>query len=120
MDSIRILKKSDIIIITVAIIIAAVFFALPLLNNGDDKKVCVTLSDGTNEYLDLSDDNEYIYESDFGTNIVKIEGCAVSVSYSDCKNQICVNHGPISEIGDTICCLPHRFAVTIVGDGNGK
>ena len=120
MDSIRMFRKSDILIITVAIIIAAVFFALPLLNKGDDKKVCVTLSDGTNEYLDLSDDNEYIYESDYGTNIVKIEGGAVSVSYSDCKNQICVNHGPISEIGDTICCLPHRFAVTIVGDGNGK
>ena len=42
MDNIRLFKKSDIIIITVAIIIAAVFFVLPVLNRSDDKKVYVT------------------------------------------------------------------------------
>ena len=120
MDNIRLFKKSDIIIITVAIIIAALFFVLPVLNRSDDKKVYVTKSDGLSEYLDLDKDGVYTYESDLGTNIITIENGSVYVSYSDCKNQICVNHGPISNPGDTICCLPHRFAVTVLGAGDGE
>ena len=114
MDNIRLFRKSDIIIITVAIIIAAVFFVLPVLRKSDDKKVYVTKSDG------LSEDGVYTYESEFGTNVITIENGTVYVSYSDCKNQICVNHGPISNPGDTICCLPHRFAVTVTGANDGE
>ena len=120
MDNIRLFRKTDIIIITVAIIIAAIFFVLPVLRKSDDKKIYVTKADGLGEYLSINEDGVYTYESEFGTNVITIENGTVCVSYSDCKNQICVNHGPISNPGDTICCLPHRFAVTVTGANDGE
>ena len=32
---------------------------------------------------------------------------------SDCRNQVCVNHAPISRSGESIICLPHKLVVRI-------
>ena len=34
---------------------------------------------------------------------------------SDCHNQVCVNHKPISRSGESIICLPHKVVVQIEG-----
>jgi hypothetical protein len=34
---------------------------------------------------------------------------------SDCHNQVCVEHAPISHSGESIICLPHKLVVTIKG-----
>jgi len=43
----------------------------------------------------------------------------VSMTYSTCKNQVCVNTGAISQTRDAIVCLPNKIVVEIVG-GSGK
>ena len=35
---------------------------------------------------------------------------------SNCSNQVCVNHDPISQAGEQIVCLPHGLVVEIVQD----
>ena len=35
---------------------------------------------------------------------------------SNCSNQVCVNHDPISRAGEQIVCLPHGLVVEIVQD----
>ena len=33
---------------------------------------------------------------------------------ADCPDKICVNHATISDVGESIVCLPHRVVVEIV------
>lgn len=37
------------------------------------------------------------------------------MSYSDCKNQICVEDGKISRTNQSIVCLPNKVVVEITG-----
>jgi hypothetical protein len=51
-------------------------------------------------------------------NVVRIRNGRVSMAESTCKNQICVNHAPISSTGENIVCLPNKVVVTIEGGGD--
>ena len=52
-------------------------------------------------------------------NIVIIEDNTVYMDYSNCKNQICVHTGEISDKGEIIVCLPNYVIVEIIGNGEG-
>ena len=39
---------------------------------------------------------------------------------STCKNQICVEHGPIKTANDCIVCLPNKVVVEIVDSEGGE
>lgn len=51
-----------------------------------------------------------------GQNTIHIENGEVDVTYSNCSNQVCVDHDPISKAGEQIVCLPHGLVVEIVQD----
>lgn len=46
---------------------------------------------------------------------IVIDNYSVSVTYSACKDQICVQQGRISRPGQTITCLPQKVFVRIEG-----
>ncbi len=52
-------------------------------------------------------------------NVVKISGGEVSVTEASCKNQVCVKHGSITHVGETIVCLPNRLVVRITDPEGG-
>lgn len=52
-------------------------------------------------------------ENDENTNTLHIENGEVTVTHSNCKEQICVEHWPISKEGETIVCLPHKLVISI-------
>ena len=52
-------------------------------------------------------------------NVVIIQDGIVHMDYSNCKNQICVHTGEISDKGETIVCLPNYVIVEIIGKGEG-
>ena len=114
MKQTKLFKKADIIVIAAALITAAVFFALFYFGKSESGKLLMITTESGKEYLDMTVDGVYDFETEYGINRVEIKDGVASVIYSDCKNQICVNSAEISEIGDTICCLPHRFAITII------
>ncbi len=37
------------------------------------------------------------------------------ITEADCPDQVCVKHGGISYVGQTIVCLPHKLVVRIEG-----
>lgn len=66
--------------------------------------------------LELLHDAEMIFPSDDGGyNAVVIRGGEASVTEADCPDLICKRHAPISRVGESVICLPHRFVVTIEG-----
>lgn len=55
-------------------------------------------------------------DADGGFNTVRIHDGSVDVKSSNCSNQICVEHDPISAAGEQIVCLPHGMVVEVVAD----
>lgn len=54
--------------------------------------------------------------SEFGSNTVHVEHGAISVSVSDCPDQICVHQGTITSPAIPIVCMPHRLVIEIRGE----
>lgn len=49
-------------------------------------------------------------------NLLCISGETVRMDAADCKDQICVQHKPISGNRECIICLPHKLVVEITDD----
>ena len=102
------LRKGDIVIIA-AVLVLAVFSA------------AFAFSRGGGETVTVKADNETVYTGSLyydrtvklAGNTVVIENGSVYVSDADCKNQICVNHSPITKKGGSIICLPNKVIVEI-------
>lgn len=106
-------KKADIILcVAVAAVMGAVIILFSLFA-GNGKTVVIT-ANGNSRETKLSVDNTVnITDSVLGSNTVVIKGGTVYVSEADCRDQICVNHAPISKEGEIIVCLPHKVTVEI-------
>ena len=52
-------------------------------------------------------------DSSSGVNVLVIKDGKVYVESANCRDQICVEHAPISKSGETIVCLPHSVVIEI-------
>lgn len=57
-------------------------------------------------------------ETELGYNLIEIGDEEVRVLEADCPDQIDVEQGWISNIGETLICLPNRLVVEIKGLSN--
>ena len=70
--------------------------------------------------LDLNRDTRQELHGDNGIDLViVVDSGSVYVENSECPDKICVNKGRISDVGETIVCLPARTIVEVV-DGGGQ
>ena len=73
-------------------------------------------TEGYRAVLPLDDDASVAVESGRGTNVIEVADGRVRCAESDCSNQICVDTGWVSQVGQTIVCLPHELTVQVVAD----
>lgn len=101
-----------------------VVFAHQQASIPDDAKLVAVISIGGEtiaEFL-LEADGEHftvLYTSEDGLrgdqyNIVEVKGDRIRVKEDNSPDQIAVNTGWISRVGQTSICLPHRFMIRIV------
>lgn len=83
---------------------------------GEALYAVVQNTEGYRAVLPLDDDASVAVESDRGTNVIEVAGGRVRCAKSDCSNQICVDTGWVSQVGQTIVCLPHELTVQVVTD----
>ncbi len=114
------IRKGDVALFVCFLILAAGIAFFPLLGGASARGSDVVQADVTIRVAgdlygkySLSRDQELAIQTSYGSNTVVIKDGAVSVTRSDCNNQICVQHRPISETGEMIVCLPHRLSVEI-------
>ncbi len=129
----KIIGKKDIILIVSLLIIAAcTFFVIRIMSDpgtlvvvrvdGEDiasypidRDTTVIFRDG--KAIDPDDesfDPASVKKSNLSYyNIMQIVNGEVSVIEADCPDKICVHHNPISNDGESIICLPHKFSVHI-------
>ena len=108
------------------VILAAVIFIIAvaglLFINGTKVKgnrVVVKVNGIETQSYSLSENTEFEIktgENDKNHNTVVIENGKVRVTEADCPDGICKDYRPISYVGQTIICLPHKVVIEIVGD----
>ena len=108
-------RKTVVWIVILAFIAAA--SAGAYIAGGEEGTVAALYIDGElYETIDLSAvvlPYEKTIETEYGWNTVRVSHGAIEVSAADCREQVCVNQGTITDSLVPIVCLPHRLVIQI-------
>ena len=116
------IKKADIILLIVILAVGIPMSVLSLTAGTGGDKVKISTDGQVYGIYPLNEDCEIDVTEDGHTNHITIKDGQVSMTFSDCRNQICVESGAISQTKDTIVCLPNKIVIEITGgsgDGSG-
>ena len=114
------IKKADIVLLIIILVVGIPLSVLSLTEGIGGDKVRISLDGEIYGVYPLGEDREIDVTEDGHTNHITIKDGQVSMSYSTCLNQICVNTGAISETKDAIVCLPNRVVVEIISSDSGS
>ncbi len=103
------MKKGDIVIVLSVLTVALVIFVIFIFGVTEGKTVKISRDNEVIHTVNITEDTVF----DLETNIIKIENGSVFVESATCKNQVCVNHKPISKRGEVIACLPNKVIIEI-------
>lgn len=103
------MKKNDIILCGIIFVFAAALILIFYLSKTDGDTVIVKENNQITAQYPLSVDRAV----NLSHNTFTIKDGKVYMSFSDCKNQICVKTGKISKRGECIVCLPNRVILEI-------
>ena len=112
------IKKAD-VILCIFIVVVGLAVSFGSLTAGDGAYAVVTVDGEVYGTYSLSEDQEIAIEQENSTNYITIKDGTVSMTYSTCKNQVCVDSGKISHEKDTIACLPNKVVIEVVADKGG-
>lgn len=114
------IKKGDIFLLAIFVAAALLIAFSPLLQNrGFSEKdsqplvLKIRISGELYGTYDLNKNQSIQIQNQYGSNTLSIQSGTVSMTESDCRNQICVQTGPIEAPGQMIVCLPHELIAEI-------
>lgn len=119
---IKMIKPGDIIIVALLVLLSFVPVAIFSYQNAsaseDDLHVVISSDGEVVHEMELKNDHtrevyEYVDEHGHENTIVR-EGQEVFMADANCTDLLCVQHGEITEVGETIVCLPNKVLVEIV------
>ncbi len=119
--------RADIIVIVVLLAAFGIWFclsALPVSTTSEGEAGPVVVCQSSNGFYRCDPlDSDVAYTVTVsgtaagtfaGENNVVIENGTVDVTSADCSNQVCVEHAPISSVGEQIVCLPHGVVIEVL------
>ena len=123
--NIKILRKTDIILIAAFLIFAVMFYVIFDFSSKPGDTVVIKLNGQIYEEISLNQDKDVEVYLDGGTllNTVRIQDRKAFMLYACCPDKLCVKHKPIdseSYINDMIVCLPNRVTVEIITNDKSK
>lgn len=111
--------RNDIILAVAIILIAAAGLLLFVMNRETGSTVSVKIDGKQTASYPLSENIEVPIitgENDEHINILTIKDGKASISEADCPDKICVKTRPVSFVGETVVCLPHKLVIEITND----
>lgn len=109
-------KRNDIILAAVLLLISVAGFLLYKTFQSSGDYAAVLINGEEKARLPLNKDDKLVINTDGGVNFLVVENGKAYVSEADCPDKICVDHAPISKVGETIVCLPHSVVIVIESD----
>lgn len=116
MRKVGLIKKKDFILFGILLLVCGALFLFLLLNRQEGNRVVVEQDGNIVLKLSLEDDGTYVIEDGEFVNELVIEDGVAYMKSANCKDLICVHHGAISKVNETITCLPHKLIVYVVGE----
>ena len=113
------IRKADIVLAVILIVLglaASYFFTV---GGSAGSTVHISVNGESYASYPLSEDRTVEIAQNDHINKITIDNGMVSMTFSDCANQDCVLHNPVSATGETIVCLPNKVVVEIEGDDSG-
>ena len=108
------IKKADIILFILILAAGLAVSWWSLIANTTGDKVIITVDGQLYGTYSLSQDQTIeVVQDDSHSNYITIKDGMVSMAYSTCKNQVCVETSAIRETKDSIVCLPNKVMVEI-------
>lgn len=110
--------KNDLILIGALFLVAAMLYLAGNRIYGKSGMAVRVTKDGE-EYgtYDLGKEQTVsIQEGEVTTNILQISSRKANMIAADCPDQLCVHQKEISQIGETIVCLPNKIVVEVIGN----
>ena len=126
---IKILRKTDIILIAAFLIFAAAFYFIFNLNFNNSRlnenTVIIKLNGKIYAEVSLNEekDIEIKLENGAHSNTVRIKDNKAFMLYANCPDGYCLRHKPLeskNNINEIIVCLPNRVTVEIKSDNKSK
>lgn len=113
------IKKADILLFFIILIlgIAVSWWSLGGTDTAD--RVVITVSGQVYGTYSLWEDQEIEVKQNGHQNHITIKNGQVSMTFSSCKNQVCVDTGVISTAREAIVCLPNKVMVEIESSKGG-
>lgn len=111
--------RNDIILAAVILIIAVAGLLFIKLTKVQGNTVVVKINGVETASYSLSDDVRQEIrtgENNENINVLIIKEGKAYVSEADCPDGICKDYRPISYVGETIVCLPHKVVIEITGN----
>ena len=110
----RIIRKADVILL-ICLVIVGLLSAWLSLKGDSGSKVYAYVDGKLYGTYSLSVDREVTIKNGSHVNKFIIKDGSVQMSYSTCKNQICVDTGKVSKTNSMIVCLPNKVGLEIKG-----
>ncbi|MEG0924721.1 MAG: NusG domain II-containing protein [Anaerovoracaceae bacterium] len=111
------IKKADIFLFIFLILAGLGLSFLSVAGSVTGSQAVVSVDGKLYGSYSLSKDQVITINENNHINKITIKGGQVSMTFSDCHNQICVKHSEITKTSESIVCLPNKVMVEIKGKG---
>lgn len=115
------LKNLDIIIIVSLLILSfvpSIIFSKSLSKNFNSTYVSIKVNGKFYDNIPLSSfkgEKTLTIKSKHGTNDVLVKDNKIKIIKANCKDELCIKQGEISNVGENIICLPNELIIEIKG-----
>ena len=115
----KLIGKNDLIMIGVLVLCGLVIAGALFLTREKGNQVVVSVDGQVVNSFPIDKDTEYVIEGyEGGRNTLIIKDGVAYMSDASCPDHLCMGMGKISQVGQSIICLPNRVVVEIRGDGD--
>lgn len=106
-------RRNGIILISSVVFLVIIAFTVLSLCSRRGNAAVVTVNGKEVQRIELSIDKEYVFDYNGAQNTVIVKNGEIYMSVANCPDKLCILQGRISKTGQSIICLPHRFAIHI-------
>ncbi len=110
------IKKADVILTLALIVIGLVMSWFFSFGQTAGSELVITRAGKVFGTYSLAENRTIEVKQDSHINKITIKNGKVSMSFSDCHGQDCVQQHAISQTGENIVCLPNKVMLEIKGD----
>ncbi len=116
MKKVGFIQKKDFILLGILLLVCVGLFLFAFLMKKEGNRVIVEQNGEQIMELSLENDGTYVIEDGEFMNELVIQDGVAYMKSANCKDLVCVHHGQISKVNETITCLPHKLIVYVAGE----